>query len=318
MSHKIYYVNLQVSTPRAAAEDRRTGLPSGAHGGTVSATVARLIVLGLVLIVATSVLAQTDPVIIPGPDDALVFGALTATVSGDSLTLAQMDAVSELMALSHDKLMARALAHIDAGQPGRAEIDLTLVTAGADTSPARSYAQLSLLGYAQLLQGRTHHATGSLVYASGSYDELDSPYHPAIPVDAAMQLASTYIDIARGAPEDDRDPLGRQAALWWARAGAHEHLSQLAALGPDERLISAWAYSQVGRIDRATVDIAMARSAYRARLRADPADWRSHEGLARSYDGSVTGVPGSANADSARTHSDAALRLRESEPQAEE
>ena len=125
-----------------------------------------------------------------------------------------------------------------------------------------------------------------------------------------MQLAAAYVDIARGAPEDDRDSLGRQAAVWWARAGADAHLSQLAALGPDERLIAAWAYAQVGRIDRATIQIALARTAYRARLKGNPADLEAHEGLARSYDGSVTGVSASANADSARVHSEAAVRAR--------
>ncbi len=318
MSHKIYYVNQLVLRPKRAAEGTPKGLPSGvrqAAAGRSTAGVSRTIVtgflvLGLLLTGAASTLAQTDPIIIPGPDDALVFGALMATVSGDSLTFEQMDAVGELMALTHEELMTRALAHIDIGQPGRAEIDLTLVQAGADTSPARSYAQLSLLGYAQLLQDRTHHATGSLIYASGSYADLDKPYHPAIPGEAAMKLASAYVNIARGAPESDRDALGRQAALWWARAGADGHLSQLSALGADERLIAAWAYAQVGRIDRATVEIALARTSYRNALRVDRTDPGAHEGLARSYDGTVTGVPASANADSARVHSDAAAQLR--------
>ena len=126
-----------------------------------------------------------------------------------------------------------------------------------------------------------------------------------------MALAATYVDIARGAPEGDRDSLGRQAAVWWARAGADGHLAQLSALGADERLIAAWAYSQVGRIDRATIEIALARTAYRARLRMDPAYVDAHEGLARSYDGSITGVSASANADSARVHSESAARFRE-------
>ena len=133
-----------------------------------------------------------------------------------------------------------------------------------------------------------------------------------------MQLASTYINIARGAPEDDRDSLGRQAAVWWARAGADGHLARLSALGPDERLIAAWAYSQVGRVDRATVEIALARTAYRAHLETDPEYVEAHEGLARSYDGSVTAVAASANADSARVHSEAAERLRTRETPSEE
>lgn len=261
--------------------------------------------------------AQTDPIIVPGPDDTLVVGALAATVTGDTLTFDQMDAIGELLALSHDELMARALAHVEVGQPGRAEIELTLVQAGADTSPANSYAQLSLLAYAQLVQGRNSHAAASLIFASGAYGDLDRPYHPAIPTEAAMQLATAYVDIARGAPESDRDSLGRQAALWWARAGALDHLSRLSALGPNESLIAAWAYAQIGRIDRATIAIAEARRAYRARLRADPADLGAHDGLARSYDGSMTGVPASASADSARVHSVAAARIRECEPPTE-
>lgn len=251
---------------------------------------------------------------VPGPEDEIVFGALTATVAGDSLTPPQIEAVAELMELSHADLMRRALAHIEADQPGRAEIELTLVQAGADTSPAYSYEHLSLLAYSQMLQDKRQHATASLIYASGAYADLDTPSNPALPGEIAMSLASAYVDVARGAPEDERDALGRQAAVWWARAEAHGHLEQLAELGPDERLIAAWAYAQTGRIERATILIAQARSAYRARFAATPGDPDAHEGLARSYELTTTGVAASANADSARTHRAAAARLRLLEP----
>ena len=267
----------------------------------------------LVLFGFSAAASQSDLPIVPGPDDSLVYDALTAVATGNELTSEQLSIVEELMALSHADLMTRALAHVESGQPGRAEIELTLVAAGADTSPAASYAQLSMLAYSQLVQDRVRHATASLIYAATLYDDLDRPSHPAMPEEAAMRLAGAYVDIARGAPEDERDPLGRQAALWWARGGADDHLSRLASLGPDERLIAAWAYAQVGRIDRATIEVALARSSYRDRLRADRTDVGAHVGLARSYEPEVTAVPASANADSARVHRDAAEALGQTE-----
>ncbi len=328
MSHNVYYVNQLVSTGHTAAEGAGPGLPpangnrgpAGPSSGRnhlrafLPRSITRCVLVAAVALAVTftaaqPVAAQTDPMIVPGPDDALVFDALAATVAGDSLSLDELEAVSALLSLSHDDLMTRARAHVEAGMPGRAEVELTLVVAGADTSPGNSYAQLSLLAYAQILQDRKQHATASLIFAAGAYDELDRPSHPVMPGEAAMQLAAAYIDIARGAPEADREPLGRQAALWWARAGADGHLLSLAARGLDERLIAAWAYAQVGRIDRATVEIARARLGYRGILHADSSDADAHEGLSRSYEASVTGVRASANADSARIHRDAAERI---------
>ncbi|MCD4690315.1 hypothetical protein K8S17_02535, partial [bacterium] len=249
---------------------------------------------------------SADPEIVPGPSDEAVLAALLATVAGHALTPEQLDAIDELFGLQHSEIMTRALAHIESGQPGRAEIELSLVPASADTSPAAAYAQLSIMAYSQIIQKRTRHATASMAYAAAVYDHLDTPFHPVMSRSMAMALAFTYVEVARVAPPEERDSLGRQAALWWARADAHDHLSQLARLGPDERLIVAWAYAQIGRVDRATVQIAQARMAYRSMLAADASDAGAHAGLARSYDAHVTGIPAASDADSAHVHRSAA------------
>ncbi len=308
MSHKEYYVNSREERlPGTPGTDLRTLPPAVSPSPKLALPLTAVMTVALLALTASVAFAAHG---IPGPDDDVLLEALTATVRGDSLTAEQSEAARALLTLEHDALMERARGHIAAGQPGRAEIELTLVVAGADTSPGRTYERLSLLAYAQLIRGRRAQAAASLVYASDVYAGLDQPVHPVMPDAAGMALADAYVEIARGAPEEDREPLGRQAALWWAREGAWDHLEELSGLGPEERLIAGWAYAQVGRIDRATVHIAVARRIYRARIAqgVDPAD--SHEALARSYDPVVTGVAGAANPDSARVHMKAADLLR--------
>ncbi len=236
-------------------------------------------------------------------DDDSVKELLLAVARGDSLTEELAQVADAFLSLSHRELMTRALEHVRLGQYGRAELELTVVVAGADTSPARSYEQLSLIGYAQLMSDRGPHAAASLIRAGDIYTKLPRPVNPSLGEAISRALGFAYVDVARGADdEDDRETAGRQAALWWARAGADQLLKTLGGLGPDELMIAAWAYNQIGRLDRATVFVARARLQYRARIARDPGNGDAHLGLARSYDASVTAMPSSANPDSAAFH----------------
>ena len=96
MSHNTHYVNPLISGPERAAEGARSGLPSVVDGranarpsGRARAAPCRsllaLAVLTALCVVAPAT-AQTDPQLVPGPDDALVFEALTATITVSAST----------------------------------------------------------------------------------------------------------------------------------------------------------------------------------------------------------------------------------------
>ncbi len=237
-----------------------------------------------------------------GLEDELVKELLLALARGDSLSEELARVAEAFLSLTHDELIERALDHVNQGHYGRAELELVVVVAGADTSPARSYEQLSLLGYSQLMSDRKEHAAAALIQAGDVYTGLARSVNPNFGATIAAGLGFTYVEIGRGAEGTDRETAGRQAALWWARAGADHLLNSLGDLGPDELMIAAWAYGQVGRLDRATVFVARARLQYRARIAGDPGDDDAHLGLARSYDVSVTSMHSSSNPDSAAFH----------------
>jgi hypothetical protein len=246
----------------------------------------------------------------PELDDESVKELLLAVAQGDSVTEELARVAEAFLSLSQRELMTRALEHVAQGQYGRAELELTVVVAGADTSPAASYEQLSLIGYAQLMLGRKQHAAASLIRAGDIYARFASRVNPNFGEAISRTLGFAYVDVARGAEGTDRDTAARQAALWWARAGADPLLNALGDLGPDELMIAAWAYGQIGRLDRATVFVARARLQYRARIARDPGDGNAHLGLARSYDASVTAMLSSANPDSSAFHYDRAGEVR--------
>ena len=235
-------------------------------------------------------------------DDESVKELLLAVARRDSLSEELARVADAFLSLTHEELIERALDHVNHGEYGRAELELVVVVAGADTSPARSYEQLSLLGYAQLMTDRKEHAAASLIEAGDVYTPLAESVNPNFGAAIAAKLGFAYVEIGRGAEGAGRETSGHQAALWWASAGAHHLLSSLGDLGPDELMIAAWAYGQVGRLDRATVFVARARLQYRARIADDPGDDDAHLGLARSYDASVTSMHPSSNPDSAAFH----------------
>ncbi len=294
MSHNLYYVNLLVFLAIALV-----ALPPLALSSEVSQDD------GEAQITASAITdvweARTEL------DDESVKELLLAVARGDSVTEELARVADAFLSLSHRELMTRALEHVALGQYGRAELELTIVVAGADTSPARSYEQLSLIGYAQLMSDRVPHAAASLIRAGDIYTHLADAVNPDFGQAISRTLGFAYVDMARGADKrSDREAAGRQAALWWARAGADQLLNTLGGRGPDELMIAAWAYNQIGRLDRATVFVARARLQYRARIARDPGNGGAHLGLARSYDASVTAMPSSANPDSAAFHYDRA------------
>lgn len=259
------------------------------HGGSQSAPLSEV----------TGGAQRSEPLEL---DDESVKELLLAVALGDSLSEELARVADAFLSLSHDELIERALKHVNQGQHGRAELELIVVVAGADTSLARSYEQLSLLGYAQLMSDRKEHAVASLIQAGDTYTHLADSVNPNFGSAVAARLGFAYVEIGRGAEGVDKETSGRQAALWWARAGADHHLSSLGDLGPDELMIAAWAYGQTGRLDRATVFVARARVQYRTRIAGDPGDDDAHLGLARSYDASVTSMHSSSNPDSAAFH----------------
>ncbi len=242
---------------------------------------------------------RTDPSEL---SDESVKELLIAVARGDSLSEELARVGEAFLSLSHTELMKRALLHVEQGQYGRAELELMVVIAGADTSPARAYEQLSLIGYAQLMSQRKEHAAASLIRAADLYTHLSTSVNPDFGATISSRLGFAYVEIGRGAEDIDREVSGRQAALWWARADADHLLSSLGDLGPDELMIAAWAYGQTGRLDRATISVARARVQYRARIARDPGNADAHLGLARSYDASVTRMFSSSNPDSAAFH----------------